>query len=216
MPADAWRALTALSVVVYHFPKSTVSHPAVLCFRVASIICYLIPMVRASSMMTGENCQPSWWAASAVVTSHNCLRWYLLLSVHNVDNPYGLGDTWVLMVRGGCVQRHLLCVDELWYAMYSAVSWVRGFRCMITVIPIIGVIHILHSLGVFFHDTFGSAKCGSLPHGPSPQCRIGALDGSMAQWLDVVGSPCQLLRPRGYTLCGGITTAACVVFFLCQ
>jgi len=144
------------------------------------------------------------------------VRCYLLLSVQNVDSPYGLGDTWVWMVCDGCVQRHLLCVDQLWYAMYCAASRVWGFRSMITIIPIIGVIHILHSLGVFFRDHFDSTKCGSLPRGPSPRCRIGALDALMTQWPDIVSSPCWLLRPCGYTLCVRVTTADCVVFFLCQ
>jgi len=73
MPADAWRALTALSAVVYHFPKSTVSTPAVLCFPVSSIIRCLIVMVWPSSMMTGENHRPSCRVTSAVVTSNGCM-----------------------------------------------------------------------------------------------------------------------------------------------
>jgi len=116
------------------------------------------------------------------------------------------------MVCGKCVQRHSLCVGELQYAMYSTASRVRGVISLITVVPVIGVIRSLHSLGMFVHGHFGSTKCDSVPGGPSPQCHIGGLVVSMAQWPDIIGSLCQLLRPSGYTLCVGFTTPACVVF----
>ena len=102
------------------------------------------------------------------------VRYCLLSSVHNVDSPCDIGDAWARMIRGGCVSRHSLCVGELWYVMYCAFSRARGFIFLITVVPIIGVIYNLNTLGMFVHGHFGSTNCDSLPRGLSPRCRIPA------------------------------------------